>query len=320
MRKLFDLVLLLAALGAAWHQFGAHKKEIYAAARILKARIAPCSSPVRYSVGAIDPRFGVTREMLTAALKEAEAAWETAAHRDLFEHAQTGGDVPVNMVYDNRQYALDKLKALGMKTDQSLAAYEELKARYEALAALADLDQSKLKAALEAYRSRETAHNARVAHWNRLGEVPGAERRRIKAAGAALKREFASVKGAEAAVNANIDTLNALATTLNQLIVRLNLDAAQYNREGSTMGRYEEGLYRVSGGEQSIELYAYSGREQLVSLLAHELGHAAGLEHVADTEAVMHLVNRGGELKITAADLAGVETACTSALRRRPGS
>ena len=105
--------------------------------------------------------------------------------------------------------------------------------------------------------------------------------------------QFDSIKMIETSVVADVDTLNALGTTLNQLIVQLNINAAQYNRAGSTIGTYEEGLYKISGGQQTIDIYKYTNREQLVSLLAHELGHALGLDQ-RDPESLMCPVNKGG--------------------------
>ena len=111
-------------------------------------------------------------------------------------------------------------------------------------------------------------------------------------------------------MNADIDTLNALGTTLNQLIVQLNIDVEQYNRAGSAIGRYEEGIYKVLSGVQTIELYKYTDREQLVSLLAHEMGHALGLDHVAGAESLMYPVNNGGGLQLTDKDTAELSRVC----------
>ena len=51
-------------------------------------------------------------------------------------------------------------------------------------------------------------------------------------------------------------------------------------------------------------------RLKLVRLLAHEMGHAVGIDHVGDPEAVMYKLNMGENLTATATDLAELNKVC----------
>ena len=65
-------------------------------------------------------------------------------------------------------------------------------------------------------------------------------------------------------------------------------------------------------GSQRIDIYEYSNRTELVRVLAHELGHALGLGHVEDAEAIMYKVNQGKRLILTQDDIAELRAVCSS--------
>lgn len=314
MRRFFDLVLLGGVLLFGGYWYLQHPAEVRGLTSVVRQMVRPCTAPITYSIGAIDARFKLATSSLVQDLQDAEHVWEEPSGKDLFSYVENGGAVTVSLTYDERQAATDTLKSMGIQIDRSRESYEMLKARYDAGLSALKAKEARYEAAVQAYRTHEAAYNAEVQKWNRRGGAPQNAYEQLKADEASLEREFNALKNLEREVNTDVDTVNALATTLNQLIVQLNINVAQYNRTGAATGEFEEGVYRLEGGIQTITIYEYSDRMQLTRVLAHEFGHALGMEHVLDDESIMYEVNQGKTLDVSQDDLVELEKACTPSL------
>ena len=315
MRRAINALVWIIVLGGAGYLAFTNQDLVTQVARQVEARFLPCRSPITYSLGAIDTRFGISKAILVADLKEAEAIWEKHSSKDLFEYRKDGGNVVVNLVYDYRQQASDKMAASGIQIDRSQSSFDALKAQYDGRAARIESAKAALNAAVAAYESRQQAYNAEVAKWNRQGGAPPAEYDRLQAEKAALGADAQAIASRESALNTDIETLNAIGTSLNKLIAELNLNVDRYNQAGaSTGGEFEEGEYVSEAGAQRIDIYEYSSHTELVRVLTHELGHALGLGHVGDKEAIMYEVNQGKKLSLTPDDIAELNAVCSSGL------
>lgn len=314
-RRVVDVVVLIVVLGGAGYFTLTHQDLVAQVTRQVEARFLPCRRPITYSLGAIDGRFGIPKATLIADLKEAESIWEKSSGKNLFEYKSAGGDVIVGLVYDYRQQASDKMAASGIRIDKSRDSFDALKEQYDSRGARIASAKVVLDAAVAAYESRYQTYNAEVAKWNRQGGAPPAEYDRLQAEKAALGAEAQEVTSQENALNADIETLNAIGTSLNKLIAELNLNVERYNQAGaSTGGEFEEGAYISEAGSQRIDIYEYSNHTELVRVLAHELGHALGLGHVGDAEAIMYKVNQGKQLTLAQDDITELNAVCSSSL------
>jgi hypothetical protein len=309
MRKAIDFIFLLAVLAFAAYLAYTHQTQVKKIEEMLNLR-SPCASPATYSIISIDRHFGIATSTLVRDLGEAEAIWEKPSGRDLFAYQNQGGDVSIRLVYDERQAATDKLSTLGAVIDQKRASYDDLKSRYETLKQQVYALQSNYDNKVAQFHADESAYNAEVQRWNSEGGAPPSEYQALNSKKQKLADEFAAVKSVEQNLNSSINTLNAYATELNQLIVRLNLNVRQYNTTGTVGGEFEEGLYSENNGVQTIDIYEFSSHTQLVRVLAHELGHALGMDHVADRQAIMYKLNDGNLLQATPDDIAELHRVC----------
>lgn len=314
MRRIINILVLLAVLGGLGYVASKHRESLIQITKQFEARLLPCRSPITYSLGEIDARFGISKTALIAKLQEAERVWEKPSDKNLFEYEEKGG-VVVNFVYDYRQKASDTMAAAGIQIDKSQSSFDALKAEYDSRAARIAAAKARFDAEVAAYEARQKTYNAEVAKWNRQGGAPPAVYDRLQAEKAALAADGERITSMERALNADIETLNAIGTSLNKLIAELNLNVERYNQAGaSTGGEFEEGEYVSTAGTQRIDIYEYSNHTELVRVLAHELGHALGLGHVEDAEAIMYKVNQSKSLALAQDDISALNAQCASSI------
>ena len=271
---------------------------------------APCAKPITYALGSFDTEFGLSKQNFLSILKEAEAIWEKPIGKNLFAYAEDGA-LTINLVYDYRQEATDKLKSLGLAVDGSKSSYDALKVKYTDLKVRYAEVLADYNARVASLNAKVDAYDKEVAYWNKRGGAPKAEYNRLQEEKMAIETESSAVQALQANVNEYADEVNALVVVLNRLAGSLNIDVGTYNSIGASRGEeFTEGDYQSDSAGQRINIYEFSSRDKLVRVLAHELGHALGLDHVDDPKAIMYKLNSSANEKPTKSDLAGLKAKC----------
>ncbi len=257
---------------------------------------------VTYRIGTVDARFGMSRDAFAETLRQAASLWNEALAREIFREAPMGA-VEVSLIYDHRQEAADRLKALSREIDGTQGTYEGLKAHFETLRAEVDQKKSSLTRDFEEY-------NTRVGRFNAIRGGPPSEeaQRQLESERTTLSEMKASLMGRQDELKTLLDTLNAYASVINGLAANHNQNMVDYNRTGDSLGaEFSEGEYIQENGRRSIRVYHFPSRDALVRVLAHELGHARGVGHLENPQAVMHRLMRTDHPELTADDITAMK-------------
>lgn len=265
-----------------------------------------CRPGLHWYVDEVDARFGFSRSAVTTAAIRAAEMWNQAADADLFIPAEQGGDaIRVQLVYDHRQQLQEHIT----ETDSRIARLGEQVSRF-------DTTLATKRAQLETYRQRIDALNEQIAsrvaeaeaiisqHANQRGQVSRQVAERVNAFQAQTQQlvdeqniQVNNVNRLQADFNSRVAMRNQVADEQNTLVSQRNQAVQSHEAEwqrrgqGTESGRHEIQIRTtrrsISVVDETITIYSASNELGLVTILAHEFGHAIGINHVEGTASIM---------------------------------
>ena len=304
----FYLVLFTGIAFASY----TYRKEIVFILRTNAWNLRPCSFTTTYSIGTFDKRFGKTKEEFLSDIETATALWDAPLNKRLFVYQESGGDITINLIYDKRQKTTNALAEVNSTISAGKREYETLKAKYTPLIRQYEEDKVTFNARVREYKIKTDSYNQKVAYWNTRGGAPKAEYESLAEEKIALDKEADILKQMESNLRAELPRINEMVTEMNNIIAKYNLSIKTYNTVGETIGKeFDEGLYEQTFNTRTISIYQFDNDNKLIRVLAHEFGHALGIDHIPDDEdAIMYYLNESTNDELTRSDINALKMVC----------
>jgi hypothetical protein len=277
MRIVF-LCLLLLVIAILTYQNQQHHTQLNP---VSTRFLHPFDDRIRYKITEVDPRFGLSHDDLLEITQQAANIWTEATGKSYFVY-DPNARLSIRLIYDERQYQTEQRKKEIAKIDQHQNKWNQQKNHVDVLSKDMDEQYRLLNFKKAELSQLVIQHNESINQINRLGGADPQQRQILETQSQELEHRMQQMQTEINTYNFNIEILNRKVDDLNQLNRNIDQSVNQFNQKFRPR-LFDKGIF--NGRE--IHVYEFSNIDDLRLTLAHEFGHALGLGHHNEPNALM---------------------------------
>jgi hypothetical protein len=247
----------------------------------------PCTLSFSWSLGQIDPRFRVTEDHVLDAMQGVVDLWAAAVDSLHVQQLDSGG-VTVRLVYDERQERTDREMVLRENLGLMREQIDRMKEEHDRMLGQYVNQSAEYLQLVTVYEGRFDRLNEWIEGINQAGGFSETEREQLREQRVMLREMQLLKQNMQVDLNKLVDDTNDLTIRLNQAIHERNQLVADYNRDFAYGNRFVSGTYERRSGRSTITVYQFMTLRELKLVLAHEFGHALGIDHVPNSRSIMY--------------------------------
>lgn len=275
------LIILLTLLGIIWTN--KESSQVFFR-QVRRAYIdKPCTKPIEYAIGNVDPKFGIGRDEFAADISSAENVWDAASGRTLFRY-NPDANFKINLVFDEREQQTLEAEKLNQNLSQLEAAHNSTVQKYNTLNTTFNQRLKEYNKEVADYEAKLEKYNEEVAFWNGQGGAPKDKYDELKNEKSNLNDIYKKLEKERSSLNDLAQKTNNVVQEENTIVNSYNTSLNTYKSKYGDSREFEKGIFNG----QEINIYEFRQPQDLKMTLIHELGHALGIGHLNDPKSIMY--------------------------------
>jgi hypothetical protein len=223
------------------------------------------------------------------------------------------GGIGINLLFDGRQETLDQQRQEQQRIKDEVDALHRMQRNLEDEARRIRAFVTEWEAADRGYEARVLSHNEQITRWSQNGAAEPDVIAVLEQEGQELSRIRETLEQSRLKLQRDADlNQEALSRTQNEAAV-VSSHVEDFKRSFPPIP-FREAEHVQGAFVNEINIYAVTDPQDFHRALLHEMGHAMGLQHSAERDAIMTAAHEmgSGTVHLTGSDIAAALALCSA--------